>query len=136
MQHGNIIRAVLGSHPEHDWLSATRRGITTYYHQQDTDLRLEVGYDDDDVHTRDFIEPWANGFPNPKATSYYAYLYYGATLIEDFIVVYVDGGRLALPLPQNGTNDVPQLRYRIAQIIDGGGALDQYMKQAGLIVAP
>jgi hypothetical protein len=136
MQHGNIIRAVLGSHPEHDWLSTTRKGVTTFYHQQDTDLRLEVGYDDDDVHTRDFIEPWANGFPNPKATSYYVYLYYRATLIEDFIIAYVDGGRSGLPLPEVGTNDVQQLKYRIAQIIDSGGELDRFMKQAGLSVLP
>jgi hypothetical protein len=136
MQHAQIILTLLSSDPDEDWLKAERRGITTYFHRGDTDLRIEYGIGDDDVHVRGFVEPWANGFSDPNADSYYVYLYYGATLIQDFVSVTVDGGRARMPLPDAGTLDVDQVRYRVAQILDDLGTLDRYVKLAGLKVLP
>jgi len=102
-------------------------------------LRFEIGYMDDGVQCKDFREPWANRHPDPSATGYWCNLYYGSTLVKKLILVAVDGGRAMLPIPQRGRKNmrsdrVLPLDYKVAQIHDRLGTLEEYMSRSGLMV--
>jgi len=62
-------------------------------------------------------------------------VYYGATRLKEFILVFVDGGRALLPLPKYALDlSVEPIRYKIALIFDQFDNCDEYeyMKRAGL----
>jgi len=104
--------------------------------KNDPALRIEFKHSEESVHNDDFYEKWANKFPDPHATSYYYYLYYGSTRLKEFILVSVDGGRALMPLPKSAIDlTVDPLRYKIAEIFDLFDSLDEYMKRAGLQLA-
>lgn len=102
--------------------------------REDPRLRIRVRHDDAGVHCDDFKEPWANKHPDPRARSYwYDYVYEG-NLIERFIMVDVDGHRATLPLPDANSTQVQARRYKVAQIFDRMGELDDYIQRSGLSV--
>ena len=101
--------------------------------KEDINLRIVSSLADDDIQQDDFREPWANKFPDPSARGYFYNLYYGSTLLHRFILVSVDGARASLPVPQIGTMDVTQAQWKVAEIFDGLGTLDEYAKQAGMV---
>ena len=134
----NDIEQILRSSNTTEWRTVTfgptgARSVSAY--KDDLMLRVEISYLDDDVDNADFREPWANGFPNPKATSYFAHLFYGPTCLGTDIVVSVDGGRAMLPLPDSTTFQVKGEAYLVASLFDTTGTLDQYMARAGLTIA-
>jgi hypothetical protein len=136
----NIERVVLESDARGDWHRHVDEWRTVTSYQRDANLRFEVSYDDEGTQNADFQEPWANRHPDPHATGYWCRLYYGATLIESFILVSVDGGRTLLPVPESGADrehpgPVGKLNYRVAQIHDALGTLDEYMRRSGLLIA-
>lgn len=51
------------------------------------------------THNDDFVEEWANSFPDSHATSSFIDFFYSNQLIYRDIYVSVDGGRANLPLP-------------------------------------
>jgi hypothetical protein len=137
--HENIERVVRLSDPAADWNHETidSRSITAY--RRDLNLRFEINYSDEG--TQYFVEAWANRHPDPRASGYWCDLYYASTLIERFILVAVDGGRAMLPIPRCGSDlahldEVTSLEYKIAQIHDTLGTLDQYLRRSGLRVSP
>jgi len=127
-----ILRLVANSDAKCDWnhVSTGLRSSAVYRH--DSNLRFEVSIDDADLQQRDFREAWANKHPDPRATGYYYDLFYGATLVRRFILVGVDGERALLPLPDRMSLKVKLLDYKIAQIHDTIGTLDDYIKRPGL----
>jgi hypothetical protein len=52
------------------------------------------------VANEDFREAWANGFPDPHASSSYVDFFYNGSLVYREVYVTVDGGRVSLPLPE------------------------------------
>ncbi|MBI3740926.1 MAG: hypothetical protein HY257_04115 [Chloroflexi bacterium] len=134
----NIERIIMSSDPKNDWNSVSDNWVTIVSYKKDTNLRFEIRYEGDGIQAEDFVEPWANRFPDPHATGYWCNLYFGSTLVRKFVLVSVDGGRALLPLPRklkksrNFPDQVLPLDYKIAEIHDSLGTLRQYMKLAGL----
>jgi hypothetical protein len=135
----NILRVIRKSDPRADWHrnDDEARSVTSYRH--DANLRFEINYTGGGIQTANFQEPWANRHPDPHATGYCCRLYYGASLIGQYTLVSVDGGRAMLPLPSLGADrehpgPVNALEYRIAEIHDSLGTLREYMTRSGLVV--
>ncbi len=136
----NIERVILQSDPVADWIGHADSEKSMYSYAHDVNLRLEMLNDDRGIQCEDFREPWANKFPDRRATGYWCNLFYGATQIDRYILVAVDGARALLPTPRLDLENSSMLQvrtidYKVAQIYDTIRTLDQYMKSAGLHVA-
>jgi len=130
-----ILEVVKNSNPD-DWEIHFSQDTEIAIFKNEPALRIEIQHDNEAVHNFDFHEDWANKFPDPHATSYYYYLYYGSTRLKEFILVSVDGGRAILPLPSSAFDlSVDPLRYKIAKIFDRFNTCNEYMKRAGLYLA-
>jgi hypothetical protein len=88
----------------------------------------------------DFQEPWATGFPDTHAHSFWVLFFFNGMPIDNDIYVSVDGGRCVLPIPRSGTNQVSAREHAIARILNStSGATydyDDYFRRAGLTIAP
>lgn len=136
----NIERVILESDPITDWVGHADNEKSVYSYAHDVNLRLEMLNDDRGIQCDDFREPWANKFPDQRATGYWCNLFYGSTQIDRYILVAVDGARALLPIPRFDSNGASRLHvrpidYKVAQIFDTIKSLDQYMASAKLCVA-
>lgn len=127
-----IENAIISSDSQTDWIHNSKGLKSTAVYKKDSNLRFEVSIADEDLQNRRFQEPWANKHPDPNSTGYYYDLYYGSTLIKRYILVGVDGERALLPLPDRTTLQVDEMSYKVAQIHDTTGTLDEYMQRSGL----
>lgn len=97
------------------------------------------------THNDDFIEDWANSFPDAKASSAFVDFFYMNQLVFRDIYVTVDGGRCRLPLPEinySFSNDfnpdkkrltVPQGKYQFFGILNYAEYdYDEYLRRAGI----
>lgn len=135
MSHQEILEVVKGSKPSLNWGVFYSEADDTAVFKSDPNLRIEYKHDTSSLHSDDFREKWANKFPDPHASSHYYDLYYGATRLERFILVHVDGGRARLPLPESSVDlEVEEIRLKVALIFDQFGTCRQYMERAGLHV--
>lgn len=130
----DILNLVTGSSKD-DWKPVAFPDRMIYLHKGDVELELVMLYGEPGYHTEEFVAPWANCYSNPNARSYYADLYYGASPIERFIIVYVDGVKVGLPMPEADGKTVSKLAYKVAEVFDAQGHLDSYMQRSGLAVA-
>ena len=130
--HDNIMRVILESDPEDDWNVRQIGQIQSSIFKHNVNLRIQVNYVDNGVHSEYFNESWATKHPDNHATSYYCDIFYGPSLIEQKVVVSVDGGRAILPLPKINTLDYSSLDYKIAKIADRSDRIDEYIKRSGL----
>lgn len=135
----NILDVILKSDSKSDWHNSSHgaRSITSY--TGDSNLRFEIDYTSEGTQSDNFQEPWANRHPDSRATGYWCRLYYGSSLIAQYVLVSVDGGRAMLPLPSLGPDrehpgPVAILAYKVARIHDFLGSLDEYMRRSGLVV--
>lgn len=127
-----ILKEITDSSPT-DWEVNFSNDAETAIFKKYPNLRIETRHTKEFVHNDSFHEKWANKFPNPNATSYFYYLYLGATRLKEFILISVDGGRALLPLPKSAIElNVEPLRYKVAKIFDRFGTCDNYMNRAGL----
>lgn len=130
-----LLQVIKESSPD-DWDLNFSQDAEIAVFKKNLSLRIETRHTENFVHNDDFREKWANGFPDPHATSYYYHLYFGATRLKEFIFVSVDGGRALLPLPKSAKElNVEPIRYKIAVIFDQFGTCDEYMRMAGLYLA-
>jgi hypothetical protein len=134
-----IIDVILKSDPRTDWHSNTHGSRTVTSYTGDANLRFEINCTRAGTQADDFQEPWANCHPDSRATGYWCQLFYGASVIGQWVLVSVDGGPAMLPLPALGPDrqhpgPVPMLDYRIAEIHDSLGTLKEYMQRSGLVV--
>ncbi|GAF88006.1 unnamed protein product, partial [marine sediment metagenome] len=83
----------------------------------------------------DFRAEWANKHPDPSANRRHYDIYYGASIVESFMLVSVDGARAVLPLPEAGSTTVPVKSYELARCVDDQNTLDEYIGRSGLTVA-
>lgn len=136
----NIERVILESDATVDWNKHNDMAKSVFSYARDMNLRFEMLNDGRGVQCADFREPWANKFPDGSATGYWCDLYYGSTQIARYVLVAVDGARAMLPIPKKGApgerpTQVLLLEYKVAQIHDTLGNLDDYMRRAGLTVS-
>jgi hypothetical protein len=128
------------SDPREDWERISSGYKSIAVNKRDVNLRLEVNYSEEGTQCRDFKEEWANRHPDPQATGYWCDIYYNFTHVSRTILVSVDGGRAQLPIPrQKGIDgkytEVLPFDYRLAQIFDTLGTLDEYMTRSRLSLA-
>ena len=125
------LQKILNSSSHDHWLFDDQRGIYTYKN----DLNLRIIRDEIDLESDRFSgEDWATKHPDSTAYRVTFEIYYGASFIEEHILVSVDGFRATLPLPKVGTNKISQENYNLAKILDSLGTLDEYITRAGLEV--
>lgn len=106
------------------------------FFNKDVNLRFVSGYDERFIQQSKFVETWANKHPDPNASGYFVQLYFASSHIANFILVSVDGGRALLPLPKGDTNlEVSPLDYKVAQIHNKLGRLDEYMARSSMRVS-
>lgn len=128
-----IMQAIMASDSKDDWEKTSFEWNEIIYYKKNVNLRFEMNFTEEGTQRDDFKEPWANCHPDPNATGYWFNLYYGSTNISTYILVSVDGGRAMLPVPQNSKKmAVKPLFYKVAQIHDALGTLDEYMIRSGL----
>ncbi|GED14806.1 hypothetical protein [Aneurinibacillus migulanus] len=107
-----------------------------------TDLSISLAWGME--HRDNFMEEWANKFPDPKATSSFIDFFYNGTLVYRDIYVTVDGGRVSIPLPDREIDDktyevtrysIPKKKYELFKLINGSGSTydyDNYIQRAGI----
>ena len=132
MSKDELLQVVDASDPKAEWqLVHSDISITAVY-KSDPLLRIEHAYTEDYIHSAKFEEDWINKIPDRRAFSKYYDLYYGTTRLERFILVWVDGGRAGLPLPESSYNlSVKKIRYKIAMIFDTSDSVNQYITITG-----
>lgn len=135
-----VMQCISVSDPREDWERISTNISSIAVSKRDVNLHLAINYLDEGQQCRDFKEEWANRHPDPHATGYWCDIYYGSTHISRNILVAVDGGRAMLPIPrQKGIDgkltEVLPFDYRVAQIFDTQGGLDQYMARSKLTLA-
>ena len=111
-----------------EWLRNDELGIFTL--ETDIDVRVhEVHSEEERIYT----EPWATNLPDPEAFKVIYDLYYGASFLERFYFVSVDGGRAAIPYPK-GREDlrITSLQYAIGVAVDLTDSLDEYLERCGI----
>jgi hypothetical protein len=96
------------------------------------------------THNDDFIEDWANSFPDKHASSAFVDFFYANQLIFRDIYVSVDGGRCRLPLPDinfDKSNQnakfltVPRDKFQFFRILNNANYdYDSYISRAGIKV--
>ncbi|GAH52272.1 unnamed protein product, partial [marine sediment metagenome] len=106
-----------------DWAYNDEKGIHTF--RADLAIRIEVRRDDQ--YPRPFKEAWATELPDPGARMMCYDIYRGASLVETFYLVAVDGFRATLPMPVSPkAKVVPLDKYQLARAVDHQGTLDDY----------
>lgn len=134
MTHAELLALVKNSDPKNDWEGVSTAWTSEVFLKEDPGLRFRVEYMDNGIQNADYKDEWANRHPHPVAVGYWHDLYYDGNLIERFILVSVDGGRANLPPPNWQTGRINMLSYKVAQIHDLLGTLDDYIKRSGLDV--
>lgn len=81
-----------------------------------------------------FNEKWATRHPDNKAYRVYYEIHYKNVIIEEIMLVAVDGYRAQLPLPKQGTNLISRKDYKIACLFEDRENLHEYIKRSNLIV--
>jgi hypothetical protein len=119
------------SYSDHPYVGHSKIG----FYKPDTSVVLAWGYEVES----DFKAPWANKFPEPRASSHYVDIFYNIILLERFLYVDVDGGRAMLPLVGSlKTKSITYFKYvcliqLLNQIRFGSGSqYESYFKRAGL----
>jgi hypothetical protein len=132
MTYDEILAFIVTTDPRRDWTGISRSWSSEMFLKEDPRLRFRAKYTGDGVQNENFVDKWANRHPDPSATGYWYDLYFDGNLIERFILVSVDGGRANLPPPDIKSGLIEPLDYRVAQIHDILGTLDEYITRSGL----
>jgi hypothetical protein len=98
-------------------------------------------------HNDDFIEEWANKFPNKRAMSSYIDFFFNGALVYRDIIVAVDGGRCYIPLPELDIDKesnkikrliVPKQKYKLIKMVNAFQSTydyDSYFSTTGIEIA-
>lgn len=106
------------------------KSYTVYAYKRDLNIHIKK------VMGSSFREEWTNRLPDKDSYENITYIYYGATLVKQIILVGVDGGRATLPMPKIGSDKIiSQDQYNYAKIFDSLDNLEEYISRSGLTVA-
>jgi len=133
MTFDEILEFILITDAKKDWKVLSTNWSCEAFLKEDPRLRFRMRYDEEGIHNDNFIEPWANSCPDSNATSYWCNLLYNGDLIEKYILVSIDGGKVMLPLPNRSTLKVNIASYKVAKIFDDLNLLEEYMVRVKLI---
>lgn len=135
----------------HDALSVWTKG-SGEFHNIEIDSHAEIFSLKSDLnisiacgisHNDDFIEEWANSFPDKKASSSFVDFFYCNQLVFRDIYVSVDGGRARIPLPDMEFNHkeqkvarytVPRKKYSFFSLLNGGDDYNRYFDRTGIAI--
>ena len=134
MTHDELLHFVKDSNPKEDWKGISNNWISEVFLKEDPRLRFRAKYTEEGIQNENYQDDWANKHPDPKATGYWYDLYYDGNIIDRFILVSIDGGRANLPPPDWQTGKIHKMEYKVAQINDVLGMLDQYIERSNLEV--
>lgn len=125
------LKNILENSEPNEWLYFDKHGHFTY--KNDVNLRIVRSSSEEN---RSFNEQWATNHADPNATRVYLTVYYGQSIIEEKMMVDIDGNRATLPIPKLTTMTVSHTDYRLALIVNGshGNKLDEYLKRSGITV--
>ena len=114
-----------------EWLYFDKYGQFTY--KKDVNLRIVRS---DSEENRPFNESWATKHPDPNATRVFLTVYYNQSIIEEKMMVDIDGYRATLPIRSLTTMTVSQADYQLALIVNGslGNKLNEYLMRSGIKV--
>ena len=126
MSHDELLKVVLESDPKADWKGLSINNWSSeVFLRKDPRFRFRTKYIDDGVQNDNFQDEWANRHPDPTAAGYWYDLSYDGNLIARFILVSIDGGRANVPPPDWQTGRIKRIDYKVAQIHDTLGTLDE-----------
>lgn len=80
------------------------------------DPKVSINWDDTD-HSELFVEEWATHHPDSKAYKVKYYICYDNNVIETFYLVYVDGFRALIPMPDYTTQSIKRKDYQFGQLL-------------------
>lgn len=117
--------------------------IDSHSHVVSLKSDLSIGMEWGITHNDNFVEEWANKFPDKKATSHFIDFFYNGMLVHRDVYVSVDGGRCEIPLPEveyNGDGSIKKLtitrnEYNLFEHINklfATSYFDQYISNAGI----
>lgn len=129
MSKNEILEFVAMTNSIFDWETSEDNEFDKSIYKNDPKLKL-YSHNINDKLNDNFVETWANKFPDPKASSFHYHLSYNNNTIESFILVYVDGFRCLIPLPKFNVLTITKLQYTIALIFDRQNNLDSYLQRA------
>ncbi len=132
MTFEEILEFIPTTDPKTDWHGISRVWASERFLKEDPRLRFRAKFIDDGIQNDNFIEDWANKFPDPKAVGYWYELYYDGAFLDRTILVSVDGARADLPTPNWQTKLVSKYDYQVAKIHDTLGMLEQYIELSGI----
>lgn len=117
-------------HPT-EWVAV--EGDELLYHREFPEFTVADG----EELVEDFVEPWANSFPDSRASSFQVELRYHATVLERLLFVRCDGLRYRLPAPDrlpDGTYQVSEssLRFLVASLYHQYRPLRGALEEAGI----
>lgn len=82
-----------------------------------------------------FSEDWATRYPNKDAYSITYYICYEQEIIKVFDMVYVDGSRALIPMPDYLTKHIDRISYQFACLVNCNvQTLNGYIRSSGLVV--
>jgi hypothetical protein len=132
MTYDELVNILLRAEPG-DWRYNKERA--TYVNRHDLDIRVEM--DPSRAEGEPYTEAWACRFPDPEAKRVHYNLYYRNSLVEQFSLVEVDGGKVALPLPRHHIGlVVSEKDYALARIVDRDERLADYLKRCDIRIVP
>lgn len=132
MDHSTFERLIYRS-SRGNWIKNLYKDILTFKLDLNISIRAAEAQDNED---RKFEESWHLNLPDATAYKRVYDLYYGFSHIQSETIVYVDGGRAGIPLPDRSDTSISITRnqYNFGKIIDQSGTLDDYINRLGIQV--
>lgn len=128
-QNNILINTICNSQLK-DWDTDTNNRIMTYL----PDHKITIKWDSYEEQ-EPFFEEWATSYPDKSAHSVNYYVYYGDVLIKTFELVYVDGYRALLPMPNYTTKHISRIDYQFSCLVNSCiDNLNTYISISKLIV--
>lgn len=134
MTFNEILEFIPTTDPKEEWCGISRDWSSERFLKEDPRLRFRAKFGEEGVQCKNFKEDWANCHPDSSATGYWYDLYYDGAFLDRIILVAVDGARAMVPPPDFTTKKIKLYNYRVAQIHDSIGMLDEYISRSGLDV--
>lgn len=128
-QNGRLISTICNSKAT-DWDTDPDNRIMAYL----PDHKITIKWDSFEEY-EPFYEDWATNYPDKNARSVKYYVYYGESLMKTFNLVYVDGYRALLPMPNYETRHISRTDYQFSCLVNSNiDNLNRYIVSSKLIV--
>lgn len=113
-----------------DWDYDNNNCIMTYLPEHKITIKWD-SYEEQ----KPFYEEWAISYPDKNAHSVNYYIYYNESLIKTFELVYVDGHRALLPMPNYNSKHISRIDYLFSCLLNNNkDILNEYIASSKLIV--